>query len=142
MRLVFLSWLSLLLLFSTGCGEVNPRKEISGKVKLRGTNLDAGTIDFRPIEGTVAAGLPSTTAGAVITDGIYQIGAEYGLVPGKYKVLISSGDGITPDNEEGIPGPSGNFVSKDRIPPQFNVNSQVEIEVTDVGENIFDFEIP
>lgn len=142
MRFKVLCWLSLSFLLVSGCAEVNPRKQLSGTVTLKGAKLDAGTIDFRPIEGTSAAGLPTTTAGAVITDGAYKIAAELGLVPGKYKVLISSGDGVTPDNEEGIPGPSGNFVSKDRIPPEFNVKSNVEVEVTEGGENVFNFDIP
>ena len=135
--------IALALSFSAmlGCGTPNPRKPISGKVTLKGVNLDEGTIDFLPIAGT-NAGLPSTTSGAVITQGIYDIAAESGLVPGKYRVLISSGDGRTPDNEDEMPGPSGNFVSKDRIPADYNVNSKVEIEVKEEGDNVFDFIIP
>lgn len=101
MRFV-LSMVALALSFSVvaGCGESNPRKAVSGKVTLKGVNLDEGTIDFLPIAGTSAEGLPSSTSGAVISQGVYEITADAGLVPGKYKVLISSGDGRTPDNED------------------------------------------
>ncbi len=142
MQLLRYLGLVLVLAAATGCGEANPRKAVSGKITLKGADLADGTITFRPIEGTSPAGMPSTTGGAVIANGVYSIVAESGLVPGKYKVLLSSGDGITPDNADEMPGPSGNFVSKDRIPPEYNVKSKVEIEVTEEGDNVFNFDIP
>lgn len=132
----------LSLVALAGCSPSNPRKAVSGTVTLHDLNLDEGTITFRPIPGTTPEGLPTTTGGAVITNGAYQIEAESGLVPGKYKVLITSGDGRTPDDPNEAPGPSGNFVSKDRIPPEYNTKSNVEVEVMEDGENVFDFPIP
>jgi hypothetical protein len=65
------------------------------------------------------------------------------LVPGRYRISISSGDGKTPaDPSGGPPGPSGNFSSKERIPLEYNVASTHEVEVTKTGPNRFDFTIP
>jgi hypothetical protein len=129
------------LVLLVGCGERNPRREVSGTVTLAGENLDEGVIEFHPISAA-DPDLPATNAGAVIAEGKYLIPAEQGLVPGKYRVLITSGDGVTPADPEGIPGPSGNFVSKDRIPPEYNQKSTIEVEVADADPNTFDFDIP
>ena len=134
---VLFSWGTLI----AGCSPSNPRQEVSGNISLSGSPLNEGIIEFQPLSNTDPE-LPSTKGGAVIADGKYMIPSDYGLVPGIYRVLISSGDGVTPDDPEGIPGPSGNFVSKDRIPPEFNRNSTVEIEVIAGSPNVFDFAIP
>lgn len=122
-----------------GCGQgYGGRKEIRGTVKLKGQPLDEGVIDFTPISGDQA-----TKEGALIKNGSYHIDRAHGLLPGKYRVTITSGDGRTPANTDEPPGPSGaNIISKDRIPPEYNINSKVEIEVTEKGPNVFDFEIP
>ncbi len=133
---------TVLMVGFLGCSPSNPRKEISGTVTLKNELLEDGMIMFRPIPGTTPEGLPTTTGGANIIQGVYKIDAEAGLVPGKYKVLITSGDGKTPDDPNEAPGPTGNFVSKDRIPPSFNSKSKVEVEVKEDGENVFDFPIP
>jgi hypothetical protein len=139
-RVQLLGIASALLILSTGCGPSNPRREVSGKVLLKGVPLDNGTIDFNPIGGG-KEGVPTTKEGAVITNGEYKILAETGLTPGKYKVIISSGDNIDPNNPDGVPGPTGNYVSKDRIPAAYNTASTQEIEVTDKGPNVFDWDI-
>ena len=141
MRLFFTAVLLMQCIVLTGCTEANPRREVTGMISLKGTPLAEGVIEFQPLT-TATMGMPATNAGAVIADGNYMIPAEHGLVPGTYKVLISSGDGVTPDDPEGMPGPSGNFVSKDRIPPEFNRNSTVEVEVVDGAPNTFNFDIP
>ncbi|QDV27549.1 hypothetical protein [Aureliella helgolandensis] len=132
----------LTALMVAGCAPPNPRKAISGKVTLKDAQLDEGVIEFRPLEASSSGGPPATTAGSVIAEGAYSIEAEAGLVPGKYKVMISSANSKLPDNEDEIPGPSGNFVMKDRIPPEFNTRSKLTVEVTEQGENKFDFDIP
>ena len=139
-----LSTLGLLALlnltFLAGCGESNPRREVSGKILFKGTPLDNGIIEFHPL-GSAQAGVPTTMEACVITNGEYKILAEAGLTPGKYKVIISSGDNIDPNNPEGLPGPTGNYVSKDRIPKEYNTASKVEVEVKDKEPNVFDWDI-
>jgi hypothetical protein len=123
-----------------GCGQdYGGRREITGTIKLKGQPLDQGQITFMPLSDD-----RSTQAGALIASGSYQIERAQGLVPGKYKVIITSGDGRTPaDQPDQAPGPSGaNIISKDRIPKDYNTHSKQEVEVTEKGPNVFDYDIP
>src|SRR2546430_12981925 len=123
-----------------GCGPTyGGRQEIKGKIKLKGTPLDQGQITFMPISGDNA-----TKEGAGITNGEYKIDRAHGLLPGKYRVSITSGDGRTrADAPDEPPGPTGaNIISKDRIPPDYNTNSKQEVDVTEKGPNVFNFDIP
>jgi hypothetical protein len=141
MRLLILvfSWLTLLALLP-GCGpNYGGRQEVKGTIKLKGQPLDQGQIMFMPISGD-----RETQEGSLIENGSYRIDRAHGLMPGKYKVIITSGDGRTradapPDQ---APGPTGaNIISKDRIPPEYNTHSKQEIEVTEKGPNVFDYDI-
>ena len=131
------------LLLASGCGEsFGSRQEVSGTVKLKGELLDEGVIEFRPLsEGSGEV----TKGGALILNGKYKIARGDGLVPGKYRVSVTSGDGRTPVGapEGFIPGPTGaNIVSKDRIPPEFGVDSKLEVEVKSGQPNVFNYDIP
>jgi hypothetical protein len=132
---------SVALVMAWGCSPgYGGRKEIRGTVKLKGQPIDDGTIDFFPASGDHA-----TKSGAQILKGSYKIPAEFGLLPGKYRVSITAGDGRTrPDAApDQPPGPTGaNIVSKDRVPKEYNVESKVEVDVTDKGPNVFDYDIP
>ena len=123
-----------------GCGpDYGGRVEIKGKVILKGTPLDEGLIDFMPLSGDQA-----TKQGALIKNGEYTIPQAQGLVPGKYRVFITAGDGRTRANADPdeLPGPTGaNIVSKDRIPKEYNTESKQEREVTAKSPNVFDFDI-
>lgn len=128
-----------LLAIMIGCGpNYGGRQEIKGTIKLKGQPLDQGQISFTPISGDGA-----TKEGALIANGEYHIDRAHGLMPGKYRVLITSGDGKTPANTNEPPGPTGaNIISKDRIPPDYNTNSKQEVEVTDKKPNVFNYDIP
>jgi hypothetical protein len=80
----------------------------------------------------------------VISKGTYDIPQDQGLIPGTYKVMITSGDGRTPaDTPDGLPGPTGaNIVSKELIPPEYNTKTNQEVTVASSGKNKFDFNIP
>lgn len=125
----------------TSCGKsYGGRKEISGTVKLKTEPIDDGTIEFIPLSGN-----QETKSGAQILKGSYKIPAEFGLLPGKYRVSITAGDGRTraAANPEEPPGPTGaNIVSKDRVPKEYNIESTQEVEVTDKGPNVFNYDIP
>ena len=80
--------LGMLALGSSGCGESPdklPREAVSGSVTLEGQPLVKGTIVFAPTTDKIA-----TTATAGIIEGKYSIPRGEGLVPGTYKVAISS----------------------------------------------------
>ncbi len=120
-----------------GCGDSNGgRMEVRGEIKLKNAPLDQGTISFRPLPGS-----KGSASGAQITNGKYELKGDGGLLPGKYKVIITSGDGKTMANPDEPPGPGGNIISKDRIPPEYNEKSKVEVEVKDKGPNVFDYDI-
>jgi hypothetical protein len=122
----------------SACGDSHGgRKEVSGAVQLEGEPLKDGSITFVPLDGQ------DTQGGGPITGGTYKVPRASGLKPGKYLVRISAGDGKTPaDEEAGNPGGSTNIVSVDLVPAEWNVKSTRQIEVTEKGENRFDFTIP
>src|SRR5690348_8076760 len=104
---------ALLSVAVIGCGpNYGGRQEVKGTIKLKGQPLNQAVIDFTPLESQ------PTKMGALITDGSYIIPRASGLMPGKYRVMITAGDGRTPENADGAPGPSGaNIVSKELVPP-------------------------
>jgi len=132
---------ALLIVALNGCGpNYGGRQEIKGTIKLKGQLLDQGIINFMPMSGDQA-----TQSGAQIANGSYKIDRAMGLLPGKYKVIITAGDGRTPHDAppDQPPGPTGaNIISKDRVPPEYNTNSKQEVDVKEKGPNVFDFDIP
>jgi hypothetical protein len=129
--LTYVACISLIL----GCGPGDGKLSVSGTVTLKGQILDQGTIEFFNDQ---------TRTGAPIADGKYNVERDQGLSPGTYKVSITSGDGRTPaDDPDAAPGPTGaNIVSKERIPPEFNVKTKQEVNVVTGKSNQFDFAIP
>ena len=121
-----------------GCGpDYGGRQEVKGTVKLKGVMLDQGVIDFTPLEAQ------PTKGGALISNGSYSIPRKSGLMKGKYRVIITAGDGRTTENSDEPPGPTGgNIISKERIPPEFNKNTTQEVVVVENKANVFDYDIP
>ena len=136
----FLGLFSLVMVLAGCADQYGGRMEVSGKVKLVNEPLKDGAIEFVPLEQTNL----DTKGGGAITNGEYKIPRKNGLKPGKYLVRLTSGDGKTPatNDEAASPGGSTNIVSVDRIPEDWNVNSQHKIDVTSNGSNKFDFEVP
>jgi hypothetical protein len=124
-----------------GCGDkYGGRVEVSGTVKLKGQPIKAGHIIFEPLGGQ------GTSATAPITDGNYKLLRESGLKPGKYLIRVTAGDGKTPANlnPDEPPGPGGkgtNIMVKDLVPPEWNVRSKQEREVTSENPNKLDLDI-
>ena len=129
-----------------GCGEPNPlgRKAISGNVVFDGTPLDTGVIEFVPKDPA------GHSTGTVINNGEYSIEAHKGVPPGNYIVRITSPtDDATIDPEEELlpPGPQETGPRQpppatERIPANYNTKSDQRVEVTEDGDNQFDFDIP
>jgi hypothetical protein len=129
---------AILLLFTAGCENAGSREEISGMVTLKGQPLDEGWIEFLPQNN--ATDQLVTKSGATITEGKYLIRPEQGLVPGKYRVIISSGDKKVMEDDGGT-GPK-NIFSKERIPADYNAETKQVVEVKKEGPNKFDYVIP
>jgi len=137
----FALWVAALAGCSDGLGL---RQEVSGKVTLKGEPIQEGVIAFEPLDNPGVTE-EATGSGDVIRNGAYHLPVEHGLLPGRYRVRITSGDGATPANSDEPPGPStgkSNIVSKDRVPPEYNVNTRQEVEVKVGEKNQFDFHIP
>jgi hypothetical protein len=138
----------LIAVLMTGCSDPYAgRLAVSGTVKLKGELLKSGIIAFEPLEKQ------DTASGAPIDKGSYNIPRDKGLKPGKYRIRVTAGDGVTPamipgaaagkNNEEEAAGPGRgtNIISKDLIPPSWGSNSQQEVTVAE-GKTRFDFDIP
>ena len=121
-----------------GCGPGNPlgRRAISGSVTLDGAPLDQGSIQFSPQQQQGGVG-----SGAVISNGGYTIAADKGLPPGKYLVRIFSAEQPDVPVPKGPPGSVPIPPATERIPPEYNANSDKIVEVTAAGSNQFDFDI-
>jgi hypothetical protein len=121
-----------------GCGEkYGGRQAVTGTVLYKDRPLDDGLIEFLPVSEDQA-----TKSGAQILAGKYEIPRDKGLTPGRYKVAIYGGDGLS---GEGAAEPSarkpGLVPGKERIPPEYNKKSDKIREVTADGPNQFDFDI-
>jgi hypothetical protein len=126
------------LLLSGGCGPGNPlgRRAVSGAVTLDNKPLAAGNISFAPEDKT--SGVQS---GGPIVQGSYSLSVAAGLPPGKYLVRIFASPPES-DSDDSAQVPSKKqVIFVDPIPPEYNVNSQQYIEVTENGPTQFDFAI-
>jgi hypothetical protein len=107
---------------------------ITGIVTFQGKPLDQGTIEFAPAAGQ------KTYSGGEIKNGQYSLPAAQGLEPGAYDVRITSNEGGVSSADE-MPG-EVSTPPKQRIPPEFNTETTLKVEVKASGENKFDFTIP
>jgi hypothetical protein len=131
---------ALLVFNATGCGGGDnlPREAVSGSVAIEGKPLKSGVITFVP-QGPDVPTQGSTT----IVDGAYSIPRAQGLVPGKYKAVISSGEGSQEkkvDTVTDMPGMPP-VPAKEAIPSQYSTESILEANVTAGGKNQFDFNL-
>jgi hypothetical protein len=132
-----LGWVLALGLSGCGGGSDNlPREAVSGSVTLGGEPLAKGTIVFAP----TSEKLP-TNATAGIVDGKYSIPRYEGLVPGTYKVAISSiNEMAETKSPHGAPGKVGP-PAKNLVPRQYNLASSLTKDVKAGETNTFDFEL-
>ena len=141
-RLVPLVAFAAVLSTALGCGARNPldRQAVSGRVTLDGSPLDHGIVEFSPRQPR------GVTSGALIQDGGYTIDSSHGLPPGKYLVRLFSATRSAEPPADGPPGPpppgrKPGEPAKERIPPRYNVQSDLVVEVAARGANAFDFDV-
>lgn len=129
---------SLAGLGGCGGGDNLPREAVSGMVTVEAKPLKSGLITFVPVDAATP-----TQGGATVLEGKYEIPKTVGLVPGKYKVVVSSGEG-TPekqvDKTNDMPGMPP-VPAKEAIPAQYGANSILEATVTAGKDNRFDFNL-
>jgi hypothetical protein len=126
-------WLPLI----AGCGPGNPlgRVAVAGKIALDGVPLSNGNIRFMQEKSG------GVSTGAVIAaDGTYQVDAQHGLPPGKYRVEIYSGDDT---HKVEISVPTGGMPppAVERIPEKYNIKTELTIDVTAGGVQRFNFDL-
>jgi hypothetical protein len=136
-------WLAIIaILFFTGsisgCGPgTDGRVKAAGEVTLDGTPLDSGTIELHPKSPG------GTMTGGMIKGGKFEIPAEQGPKPGSYEVRVfaASGAGASANTSE-PPGPESQAKAPaERIPPRFNVKSELTTEIGANGEEALKFEV-
>ena len=135
MRARHLPSLATALLLFAGCSA--DKAEVSGTVRLDGTLIEEGSINFIPVGGTTGPG-----AGAVITNGKYHIAPSTGVTVGKNRVELRAfkTTGRKVIDPTGRPG----TFTQERVPafpPEYNDDSKL-VEEIHQGSNTLDFDIP
>ena len=121
----------------SGCSDPRNRQVITSEVRFKGEAVEDGYINFAPLDGQ------ETGDGAQIVKGKYQIPQGKGLSPGKYKVTIYAGNGLSGQGDASPDSPNAGLkLPKERIPPAYNENSKLVREVRKDGTNKLDFDIP
>jgi hypothetical protein len=120
----------------TGCGSAGVQRcAISGEVRFEGKPLDQGAITFLAQDPSLASG-----GGAQIRNGQYSIPAQHGLLPGAYRVMVTSAARGAPSDPNAPPGPAGPL-PKDRVNPKYNAITVLRAEVKADGPNVFNFDV-
>ena len=136
-RLVPIRLVHAAIFVVVGCGPHSGHLAVSGRVTLDGVPLDSGSIRFNSLEGQQLS-----ASGALIEDGQYYVPQEKGLLPGTYRVEMTSPDlAAPPVMVRETPDGPGIPAAPNRIPPEYNIDSQHTVEVTADGDNYFEFEI-
>ena len=94
-------------------------------------------IQFAPLDGQ------ATGDGAQIVKGKYLIPTTKGLAPGKYRIAIYAGNGMSGTGNASPDSPNAGVKQpKEQVPPEYNEKSTLVREVKAGVPNTFDFEIP
>jgi hypothetical protein len=127
----------MLFLVVVGCGPRTDRLPVSGTVNLNGAPLESGVIRLTSV-GTERV----LASGAMIQNGTFSIPADKGLSPGTYHVEINAPDvDAPPIIARQTPGGPGIPIQPDRIPPEYNVDSDKTVQIAADSENHFEFDI-
>jgi hypothetical protein len=126
-----------LAIFGTGCKGNSERVPISGRVTMDGKPIEAGSINFEPIDKK------GQSTGAVIVNGEYQITGKNSPIPGTKVVRISAGRKTGRRIPAGEPSPPDAMVDeiKQYIPAIYNSQSTLTCEVPSQGSKQIDFDL-
>jgi len=115
-----------------GCEDAELHR-MHGMVTLNGSPVQTGELRLVAPDGS------SPTAGAVITEGRYEVTAS----PGSKRVEIQAYATVGEARESNdIPGAAPVPVKKPLLPPKFNVDSQEVVELNGDVEKDFAIELP
>jgi hypothetical protein len=131
-----LCMVALWLLAGCGRGSDIPRAIISGEVSYQGHPIARGAIRFVPVKGT-----QGPQAGAEIKDGAYLVNASGGVPLGTHRVEIQAFREKAA--KRNLPAPlrehGGGW--QQYLPPQYNLQSQLEVTLDETGGRTRDFEL-
>jgi len=127
---------ALALVVLTGCNAgLTSRAPVQGRVTFDGQPVDNGAIAFLPLGNGQDA---QFRAGAPIVDGKYNVTADRGPSPGKYRVEIywnkKTGKKISNDPPNTIDE------TKQVLPARYNTKSDLTVDVQP-GRNTLDFNL-
>ena len=132
--LLVLATASAVGLALAGCSGRPETIAVSGTVRYEGRPLPLGEIRFEPIVGTAG---PAN--GARIVEGDYAVTARGGILPGRYRVAITSRVPPEPALAEEGAGPPA---AKLTIPRRYNSESTLEADfASGSGEVVLDFDL-
>jgi hypothetical protein len=132
--------LSLAALTVAGCSDSGPaRAPIQGLVTLGGQPLAAGRILFTP-----AAPNQGPATSARIVNGEYELPSEEGPIVGTNRIQIEADLdlGFALDDEQAFARRGGKPLPPNPVPPEFNANSTIVVDVKAGDENTYDVTIP
>lgn len=135
-RGVGLLMVSMGFLVMAGCDDA-PRASVSGKVTVDGELVESGAISFVPTDPS-----KGNTAGATITNGVYQIEGNNLPSPGSYRVEITAMKKTGKKVPAGSPSPPGTMIDEavESIPERFNKKSTLTQELK-AGKNTCDYQL-
>lgn len=126
----------------SGCGPDGPRREIHGTVTFDGKPLAAGWIRFESLPEQ-----PTCNESAQILNGAYTVKGLGGLLPGKYKVIITAdAANAAPPNENVMPGTpveekKAAPTAVQALPSRYNTNSELTAEISATQTEPIDFQL-
>lgn len=130
MRKVYSGHVCLLMALaaSAGCGS-NGLAQIQGTVTLDGEPLEGASVEFRPL---TAEGSPSYSVESTDADGHFAMGYtadKAGVLPGKYKVSISTMFDEMLENGRTKRHP-------ERVPRRYNERTELEVDVVEGNHDL------
>ena len=78
-------WVLLVVVAFLGCHRRDGRVPVSGTVTIDGQAVACGLVNFQPAEGN-----PGGSSGAMLRAGKFEILADQGLLPGKYRITVQA----------------------------------------------------
>ena len=132
-----LSALALAMVCSSGCGQSGlPRGAVRGRVTIGGRPLAHGRVLFLPASGP--------TVSAVIVNGEYQLPRHEGPVAGANRVEVEAdlNLGFAVDDEAAFAKRGGRPLPPNLVPPAFNRDSKLTIDVRSGEDHSLDITIP
>jgi hypothetical protein len=108
-----------------------PRQPVAGTVLVDGRPLGRGAIFFFPAHRDISNS--SISSGGVIENGRFSLPWAQGLVPGEYRVAISSGGSHAEQDQRKADPKKLEFDPNETIPARFNTQTELAFEVKEGG---------